>query len=59
LEALGTDWSGWTTYGISFSTRSVPHPIVAVTAPVAPRTLRNSRRLTPADPDSVLMRAKR
>src|ERR671925_2064294 len=36
---------------MSLSTRSELHPIAAVAAPVAPRTLRNSRRRTPFGPE--------
>jgi hypothetical protein len=40
---------------MSFPTFSEVHPTTAVAAPVAPTTLRKSRRLTPADPVSVLI----
>src|SRR5215831_18167191 len=40
---------------MSFSTSSWKHPTVVVTAPAAPRTLRKSRRLTPADPEGSVM----
>src|SRR5215208_3171478 len=40
---------------MSFSTSSWKHPTVVVAAPAAPRTLRKSRRLTPADPEGCVM----
>src|SRR5688500_16171043 len=41
---------------MSFSTSSWKHPTVVEAAPAAPRTLRKSRRLTPADPEGWVMR---
>src|SRR6185503_7098206 len=46
VETPGTVWSGETRYGMSFPVSS-EQAVVANTALEAPRTLRNSRRLTP------------